>query len=145
MKINFRKAQRTLLIISGTVSVGLGILGMFLPLLPTTPFLLLAAYCYARSSPRFYNWLINNRWCGEYIKNYREGKGITIKHKALTILVLWLTICYSAWLVSLWWVRVFLLGVAMGVTWHLLKIKTLKPEKKLVNLSIKSRSLKNLL
>jgi len=128
MKINFRKAQRTLLIISGTVSVGLGILGMFLPLLPTTPFLLLAAYCYARSSPRFYNWLINNRWCGEYIKNYREGKGITRKHKMLAIILLWLTISYSIWVISVWWVRLLLLGIAVSVSIHFLRLRTYRPE-----------------
>ncbi len=130
MKINFRNAQKTLLIISGTLSVGLGVLGMFLPLLPTTPFLLLAAYCYARSSPRFYNWLISNRWCGEYIRNYREGKGITRKHKMLAIILLWLTISYSIWVISAWWVRLLLLGIAVSVSIHLLRLRTFRPEAK---------------
>lgn len=102
---------------------------MFLPLLPTTPFLLLASYCYARSSQRFYKWLNNNRWCGEYISSYREGKGITLRHKILTILLLWLTITYSMWLVSLGWVRILLLAMAVGVSMHLVRIKTFKPDK----------------
>lgn len=128
MKINFKNFKRNLLIISGTLSVGLGILGMFLPLLPTTPFLLLAGYCYARSSKRFYNWLINNRWCGKYIKNYQEGKGITRKHKVLAIILLWLTISYSIWLVSAWWIKLLLMGIALSVSIHLLRLRTFKPE-----------------
>lgn len=120
---------RTLLIVGGTLCVALGILGMFLPVLPTTPFLLLAAVCYGRSSKRFYDWLMTNRWCGAYIRNYREGRGITLRQKTLTISLLWLTIGYTVWFVlSLWWVRLILLGVAGGVTFHLIRMKTLKPE-----------------
>jgi uncharacterized membrane protein YbaN (DUF454 family) len=120
---------RILLITSGTLCVILGFLGMFMPVLPTTPFLLLAAICYARSSKRFYNWLMTNRWCGAYIRNYREGRGIPLKQKVLTILLLWLTIGYAAWFViSLWWVKLILLGIAVGVTIHLVRIKTFKPE-----------------
>ncbi|MFH0931814.1 MAG: YbaN family protein, partial [Candidatus Zixiibacteriota bacterium] len=78
-------AIRGALIITGTFFVGLGVLGIFLPLLPTTPFLLLAAACYARSSKRFYNWLLNNRWFGSYIKDYKEGKGVPSKVKAISI------------------------------------------------------------
>jgi len=123
------RAKRTLLIILGTLCVALGVLGMFLPVLPTTPFLLLAAICYGRSSKRFYHWLMTNRWCGEYIRNYREGRGIPLKQKVLTILLLWLTIGSTAWLaVTLWWVRLILLGIAVGVTIHLLRIETYKPE-----------------
>ena len=120
---------RILLLVIGTLCVVLGFLGMFLPLLPTTPFLLLAAICYARSSKRFYNWLMTNRWCGAYIRNYREGRGIPLKQKVLTILLLWLTIGYAAWfMISLWWVKLILLGIAVGVTIHLVRIKTFKPE-----------------
>ena len=104
---------------------------MFLPVLPTTPFLLLAATCYARSSERFYHWLMTNRWFGEYIKNYREGRGIPLKQKVVTILLLWLTIGSTAWLaISQWWVRLILLGIAVGVTIHLAKVKTYKPKAK---------------
>ena len=82
---------KIILISVGSLSVLLGILGIFLPLLPTTPFLLLAALCYSRSSERFYQWLVTNRWFGEYIRNYREGRGITSKHK-ISILCLLLHI-----------------------------------------------------
>ena len=63
------------LILVGSLSIGLAFLGIFLPLLPTTPFLLLAAACYLRSSDRFYHWLIYHKWFGNYIRNYREGRG----------------------------------------------------------------------
>jgi hypothetical protein len=118
-----------LLIIAGTLCVILGAVGLFLPVLPTTPFLLLAAVCYARSSERFYHWLMTNRWFGAYIKNYREGRGIPRTHKILTLLALWLSIGYAAgFVVELWWVRLILVGIAVGVTVHLATIKTYRPE-----------------
>jgi uncharacterized protein len=127
--VEMKKAKRLLLIAAGTLCVALGVVGMFLPVLPTTPFLLLAAVCYARSSKRFYGWLTTNRWCGEYIRNYREGRGIPRQQKALTILLLWVTIGSTAgFAVSLWWVKLILLGIAVAVTIHLLRIKTFKPE-----------------
>ena len=120
---------RTLLIVCGTLCVILGVIGVFFPVLPTTPFLLLAAVCYARSSERFYHWLTTNRWLGEYISNYREGRGIPLKQKVLTILLLWLSIGYAAWFVApQWWAKLILLGIAAGVTIHLTKTKTYKPE-----------------
>ncbi|MDX9864084.1 MAG: YbaN family protein [Anaerolineaceae bacterium] len=121
--------KKSLLIICGTISVGLGLIGIFVPVLPTTPFLLLAAFCYGRSSSRFYDWLLGNRWFGEYIRNYREGRGIPLKQKVFSITMLWLTIGYAAWFViPLWWVRVILLGIATGVTIHLVRVKSFKPE-----------------
>jgi uncharacterized membrane protein YbaN (DUF454 family) len=120
---------RTLLIIGGTLFVALGVIGIFVPVLPTTPFLLLAAACYARGSERFYHWLVTNRWFGEYIKNYREGRGIPLKQKVLTISLLWLTIGYVAgFVVSSWWLKLVLLGIAIGVTIHLKRIRTYRPE-----------------
>ena len=120
--------KRVALTACGTLCVALGVVGMFMPILPTTPFLLLAAVCYARSSKRFYDWLLTNRWCGEYIRNYREGRGIPRQQKALTITLLWLTIGSTAgFAVSLWWVRLILLGIATAVTIHLVRIKTFYP------------------
>jgi hypothetical protein len=120
---------RTLLLIGGTICLAMGVVGMFLPVLPTTPFLLLAAYCYARSSRRFYERLLTNRWFGEYIRNYREGRGIPLKQKALTIVLLWVTIGYAAgFVVPQWWLRLILVGIASGVTIHLIRTKTYRPE-----------------
>lgn len=124
-----RAPIRALLIGFGTLCVVLGALGLFLPVLPTTPFLLLAAISYARSSKRFYHWLTTSRWYGEYIRNYREGRGMPFKQKVITISVLWLTIGSTAWLaISEWWVRLILFGIAVGVTIHLVKIKTYRPK-----------------
>ena len=121
---------RWVLIVAGTIFVGLGTLGIFLPILPTTPFLLLAAACYARSSKRFYDRLINNKWFGAYIKNYREGKGIPLKVKVYTISLLWITILFSAFFfISIFWVRVVLILIAIGVTVHVLIIKTYRQKK----------------
>lgn len=118
---------RGILVLAGTCFLVLGIMGIFLPLLPTTPFLLLAAACYARSSKRFYDWLLNNRWFGSYIKNYREGRGISLKLKIVTLALLWGTITYSAFFVvdEFYW-RIILLVIAVGVTIHILKTRTLK-------------------
>ena len=124
-KIN--RFSRIILIILGSFFVGLGILGIFLPLLPTTPFLLLAATCYVRSSERFYNWLLNTKWLGNYIKNYREGRGIPLSGKLLSVFLLWLTIGYSAiFAVPILLIRILLILIAIGVTIHILSLKTLK-------------------
>jgi len=118
---------RAALIVLGTLFLVVGTVGIFLPLLPTTPFFLLSAACYARSSKRFYHWLLYNRWFGSYIRNYREGKGIALRVKVLTLALLWGTITYSAFFVvdALYW-QIILLVIAVGVTIHILKTKTLK-------------------
>lgn len=122
---------RALLIGIGTLCVALGTIGMFIPVLPTTPFLLLAAYFYARSSKRFYTWLMTNRLFGNYIRNYREGNGLPLLHKILTIILLWLSIGYAVgFVVTQWWLKVILLGIVIGVTYHLVTIKTYRPEKR---------------
>jgi uncharacterized membrane protein YbaN (DUF454 family) len=119
--------RRYLLIIIGTFFLGLGIIGIFLPILPTTPFLLLAAACYTRSSKRLYNWLLTNRWLGNYIRNYRERKGVPFKIKILSISFLWIAIGYSAiFVVHILLGRIILILIAIGVTIHILSIQTLK-------------------
>ena len=118
---------RILLIIAGTFFVGLGIVGIFVPVLPTTPFLLLAAACYARSSQRFYSWLLNNKWFGNYIRNYLERKGVPLKVKVLTVTLLWITIGFSvAFAVQTLVARLILVLIAIGVSIHILSIRTLK-------------------
>lgn len=113
----------------GIISVGLGTIGVFLPLLPTTPFLLLAAACFIRSSDRLYNWLIHHRWFGRYIRNYREHRAITLSAKIVTLTLLWCAIGYSAVFVAgTWWLRALLAAIAIGVTTHILILKTLTRE-----------------
>jgi uncharacterized membrane protein YbaN (DUF454 family) len=117
--------RKIVLIFLGTVFVALGVIGMFLPLVPTTVFLLLAAFCYSRSSERCHTWLITNRWCGQYIKNYIDGVGMTVRDKATTISLLWVTLSVSMWLVSArLWLVALLAAVGAGVTVHLLWLKT---------------------
>jgi len=121
--------RKAILIFTGTVCVGLGVLGMFLPLLPTTVFLLMAAYCYSRSSKKFHNWLLNNRLCGKYISNYKSGRGMSVRQKATSILTLWASIGFSIWLLGgRFWGTLILAVVAVGVTAHILWIKTHRPE-----------------
>lgn len=120
---------RIILIVTGTVSLVIGIVGIFIPLLPTTPFLLITAACYARGSNRFYNWLLCNKLLGNYIKNYREGKGIALNIKIITLSFLWATIIFSAlFVVSNLIIRVILIVIAIGVTVHIASIKTMKKE-----------------
>ena len=116
--------KRRLLIGAGTLSTGLGIIGVFVPVLPTTPFLLLAAACYMRSSERFYRWLIENRVFGAYVKNYIEGRGMPAKVKAFTIVLLWMTIGLTiGFAVQAIAVRIILVCVASGVTLHVVLIR----------------------
>lgn len=115
---------------AGILSVGLGLVGIFIPVLPTTPFLLLAAACFVQSSPRLYDWLIHHRWFGAYIRNYREHRGITLRARLFTLIVLWGGIGATAiFAVTSWWVRGALGVIAVGVTLHLLCLKTLTAEK----------------
>ncbi|TRO44745.1 DUF454 domain-containing protein [Candidatus Bathyarchaeota archaeon] len=111
--------------IAGTVSLIFAIIGLVLPLIPTTPFLLLTAACYCRSSERLYNWLITNKWFGKYIKNYREGKGIPFKTKIFALTILWVTIGISALLlVPIFIVQMILLVIAIAVSIHILRLPT---------------------
>jgi len=108
--------------------LGVGIAGIFIPVLPATPFLLISAALYAKGSARFYNWLINNRIFGKFIKDYREGKGIPLRLKIATITLLWITIgCSAVFAVDIFWVRIMLIIIAVGVTIHIIRIR---PKKK---------------
>ncbi len=120
---------RWVLAAAGFVSVGLAVLGALLPVLPTTPFLLLAAWCFARSSDRLYRWLHENRLFGEYLRRYRSGEGLPLSTKVATISLLWLTLGASTALsrpeIRLWLGAVLAL-VGMAVTAHIARIKTRK-------------------
>lgn len=121
------RAVKMLLTVSGTLSLFLGIVGIFLPILPTTPFLLLAAFCYAKSSEKFYYMLLNNRYLGNYIKNYREQKAVPMKIKISSISLLWITILISAFcFIENNIIRGVLILIASAVTFHISSLKTLK-------------------
>ena len=121
------KLSKQLLIVAGTISMAIGILGIFVPILPTTPFLLLATVCYIRSSERFYRWLLNNRFFGAYISNYVERRGMPLRIKIFTILLLWIAIGVSACIGAQNLVaRIILVLVAIGVTIHIIYIRARK-------------------
>ena len=127
---------KALLVVSGTLSVTIGIVGMVVPLLPTTPFLLLAAYCYSRSSPRFHNWLLGNRYLGAYIDNYRRGLGMAPRDKVVSVATLWATLGVTALTaVTRLPGRLLLLAVAVGVTAHIVRLRTYRPESSGVGLA----------
>ena len=108
-------------------SANLGILGIFLPLLPTTPFLLLTAALYFKGSPRLYQWLLNQKHLGPYIRNFRENKAIPLRAKIISLVLMWGTMLYCIFfLVPLVWVKILLFLIAVGVTYHILSFKTLK-------------------
>lgn len=116
---------RALLLGAGWLCVGLGAIGVVVPLLPTTPFLLLAAACFARASQRFYHWLLNAPVLGPFIRDYRAGVGIPLRAKIIALTLLWATILSSAILfVPLWPVRVLLVLTAAAVSAHLLRLPT---------------------
>lgn len=115
---------RAFLMIIGVIAVALGILGVFLPLLPTTPFLLLASFCFARSSNRFNNWLLNNRLLGSYIKDYVEKRAIKRSVKIITLTILWVTIFTSISMIkSFPLVKLLLLVIAVAVTLHVASLR----------------------
>lgn len=119
--------QKGVYLSMGTVSLLLGLLGIPLPLLPTTPFLLLSAWCYARSSERFYYRLLSHPYLGSYIRDYHQKGGVRRQIKIIAIVFLWITISLSAFLlVSLVWVRLLLFAIATGVTIHILSLKTVR-------------------
>ena len=114
------------LIVFGTLFLIIGLIGIIIPILPTTPFLLLAAACYFKSSKKFYNWMMNNKLFGNYIKNYLEKKGIPFKVKLLSIIFLWITIIISSLIISNLLIEMLLFIIAVAVTIHILLIKNLK-------------------
>ena len=125
------KLKQKILFVAGTISVAIGVVGIFVPLLPTTPFLLLAAACYMRSSERFYRRLLNNRFFGTYIRNYMEGKGVPLRIKIYTIALLWTTISLSIFLISPGIVvKIVLVIIAIGVTLHIILLRGDKGSKK---------------
>jgi uncharacterized protein len=119
-------AKKALLVTAGSICIVLAVLGVFLPLLPTTPFLLLASACYVRSSERLHGWLMGNRLLGGYIRNFKERRGIPLRAKVTTVALLWLPLLYSVYRLDILWLELVL--VLMGLVWSVLifRMKTLK-------------------
>jgi uncharacterized membrane protein YbaN (DUF454 family) len=129
-----RKIVKTLWFIAGTICVVLGAIGMVLPLLPTTPFLLAAAACYYKSSEKMHRWLLTNKWFGEYIRNYTEGRGLTKKTKITALALLGVTIGVSTLFMLnrllpanlVLPLQLVMIAVAVAVSIHILRLPTFK-------------------
>ena len=117
--------KKKVLILCGSLSLALGIIGIFLPLVPTTPLLLLAATCYFHGSGSLYRWLMNHPKLGPYIRSFREDKSIPLRAKIVSVTMVWLTLLYCAFFVAEYlWLRLLFIALAVGITWHILSYKT---------------------
>ncbi|KYM48747.1 hypothetical protein A2U08_06725 [Fusobacterium necrophorum subsp. funduliforme] len=118
--------KRNILLGIAWISLILGGIGIFLPLLPTTPFILLSAFCFQKSSERFHQWILNSPIFGKYIRDYQEQKGITLKNKIVAITFMALGMLFSAYKVPNTYMRISLAVIFIAVSYHIWKIKTLK-------------------
>lgn len=118
------RLKRAVFLVAGSLFLVAGLVGIAVPVLPTTPFLILAALCYARSSARCYRWLLTNRLFGRHLSDYLRGRGVSWRVKAATLGFLWVVIALSAvFFVGQLWLRVLLFVIATGVTVHIVLIK----------------------
>ena len=116
--------MKFLYIIFGTLSLVLGIIGIFLPVLPTTPLLLLTAFCYYRGSSRMYDWLMSHPKLGPYIRNFRENRMIPRRVKVYILTMLWASLLFCAYILDPIWLKCLMIAIAIGVTWHILSYKS---------------------
>jgi len=121
-----RQAVRAAWVVAGCVSLLLGIIGIFVPLLPTTPFLLLASACFLRGSKRLHQWLLSHGRLGKYIRDFEAGRGIPARAKVVAIAMMWISIAFAAELVGHPVAAAAMLLVATAVTIYLLRLPTLK-------------------
>ena len=120
---------KAIILMVGWLSVVQGVVGIFLPLLPTTPFLLLAAACFFRTSPRFYAWLIGHPRLGPYVVQYLNGKGIPLRAKVYTLLIMWSTMLFSAFvLLDIKAVKISLPIIGALVSLYIVRLPTLPPQ-----------------
>lgn len=118
------QVTKYLLIAAGWTSFILGVIGIVLPLLPTTPFMLLAAACFANSSPRFHDWLLNHKYFGPIINNFKTGKGIPKKVRNNTIVLIWVMMGISMLVIGKLWSTLLLVTIGVSVSIYLLRLPT---------------------
>ena len=106
--------------IIGLIAVVLGVVGIFVPLLPTTPFLLLASACFARGSERLHRWLLTNKLFGSYLSDFEQGKGIPLRGKIMAVGLLWVSLGYSVYLLSSVPLRLLLIAIGVAVSTYLI-------------------------
>lgn len=127
ISLQLPKIYKYFYLVSGFLLVIIGVIGIFLPVLPTTIFLILASACFIKSSPKANDWLRNHKILGQYIKNYQDGSGLTVKSKLFNLIFLWSMILLSAFLFTeSLIIKLVLIAIAVGVTIHILMIKTKK-------------------
>lgn len=122
------RIRNALLIATGALALVLGVIGIFLPVLPTVPFVLLASYCFARSSKRFHSMLIDNPHFGLIIRNYELGRGIPRRIKIRAITLLWLGLGISSWIVDITLLRLMLAAIGLGVSTYLYRLPEYKED-----------------
>jgi uncharacterized membrane protein YbaN (DUF454 family) len=115
--------KRLFLTLTGAACLALAVVGVTLPLLPTVPFVLLAAGCFARSSPRFHRYLLEHRYFGTILRDYQSGKGIPHKACFRAIALVWASIGVSMVIIAKLWAVLVLATVATAVSLYLLSIK----------------------
>ena len=121
------ETRRIIYIILGSFFLRLGAVGIFVPLLPTTPFWLLTCWFYLRSSEKLYNRAMSNRYFGTYIRNFLVDKAIPLRSKIISVSIMWLSaILTSLYLIEYLWVKILLILISAGVTWHILSFPTKK-------------------
>ncbi|MGB2825700.1 MAG: YbaN family protein [Thermoplasmata archaeon] len=119
------RLARLLWTTAGTLSLAVGVIGIILPVLPTTPFVLIAAACYLRGSKKMYDKLVKNRYFGGYLRDYMEGRGVSKRATVVSITSLWVLILLSAvFATNDLIIRAVLIVVATAVTIHLLRLRT---------------------
>ena len=116
--------MRYLYILFGTLCLVMGLIGVFLPVLPTTPLLLLTAFCYYRGSDRLYEWLMSHPYLDTHIKRFREHRIIPRKAKAYILTMLWASLLFCAYILTPVWLKCLMIAIAIGVTWHILSYRS---------------------
>lgn len=118
------RTKHYLLVTIGWLSVTLGVIGIFLPIVPTTPFILFAAWCFARSSERFHGWIITNKHFGPIVTQWESGNGISRKIRLRALLMMWFSLCFSMLIIRQWWAVLLLCSIGVFATLFIFKQPT---------------------
>ncbi|SHM92587.1 YbaN family protein [Gracilibacillus kekensis] len=130
--------KRTLWLIGGSISLIIGLIGIIVPLLPTTPLVILAAFCFGKSSKALHQWLVTNKYFGKYLADYQSGKGVPIRIKLFAVIIVWTSVLFTLTVIPLFYVKVFMIGVALFVTIFISTSPLLKKKKNLNNSKLKN-------
>ncbi|RCW66950.1 YbaN family protein [Saliterribacillus persicus] len=121
--------HRILWIIGGSLSIGIGLIGIVVPILPTTPLIILGGFCYGKSSPRLHNWLLENKYFGKYLKDYHQGKGVPLRIKLFAVTIVWTSMLFTLLVIPLIAVKILMLLIATWVTYFIFTSPLLKSKK----------------